>query len=176
MKPPNMVISNLQKSRTARKVGKGKHTIQILPKRLSGRYRKWRKKLGKPSLELRHMGASVHAVDWQQQFLSRRWTLSSWEKPPVSILSCVLRSSNPFCLTFLAPTLPSLELPCVTFLVPARIVGTGFKTIWSNHQSPIYIIKSTMIETVFKLDCFLWGQLGFFFHRNTWPLHLMADY
>ena len=77
--------------------------------------RKVAEETGQPSMALMHMEASIHAGNWQWLYLSRRWTLSAWEKTPVSILYCVLGSSNPCGLTFFSPTLQYLALPFGTF-------------------------------------------------------------
>ena len=68
---------------------------------------------------------------------------------------------NPvLCGKILKPLLPQFSFPnphipgisLWNFLVPVRIFGASFQTILCDHQSPIYLIKSKMMETVFKLD------------------------
>ena len=154
-------MSNLRKTRTAKKVKKGKHTIQILPKRLSG-IQKVAEETWKPILELMHTRGFHSHWGLAMEISQQEMYLISLGKN-----TCL----NPFlCAKMLKPLLPQFSCPnphipgisLWNFLVPVRIFGASFQTILSDHQSPIYIIKSTMIETVFKLDCFLWGQLGFF--------------
>ena len=119
-------------------------------------------------------------------FHSRRGLATAISQQKMDLISLGKTTClNPFLGSkILKPLLPQFSCPnphipgisLWKFLVPVRIFGASFQTIFSDHQSPIYIIKSTMIETVFKLDCFLWVQLGFVFLRYTWQLHLMVDY
>jgi len=148
------VSSNFQKPRTARKVSQGKHTIQILPKRLSGIW-KVAEDIGKPILALMDTGG-FHS-HW-----GLAMAISQQEMDLISLgkTTCL----NPFlCSKMLKPLLPQFScpnphIPSISLwksLVPVRIYGACFQTILSDHPSPTYIIKSLKIEKVLKLDCFL---------------------